>query len=638
MKRKLWTLLLALGAALALCVGAGATEQDDFSEALNISSSITLDSNVTYSGLLKVYKDFTIDLNGYVLEIPDGIYVAQGARLTIKDSSTELSEESRPTHKFSTPNLGGRWVLGESASGTEGEDYQTVTGGVITGGTGKQDPDHPTLSGGGVYVDGGGGVYVSGTFTMNGSSAITNCTTDIGETGGTGGGVWVEDTGTLTMNDNSAIRDCTARTGGGVTVNSGESRGQFIMNGGQITGCKATNDTGGGGIFNSGEVTMTGGEITNCTAKPPYPDVPESGGVRNQGPFTMSGGTIGADCTIFNLGGSGEIVFTISGDAKIYADIINCCSRLYADGGDVHGTVKNGYRDYPPGTDTVTRTMTLMAKWVQTHTVTFDTNGGSAVGPVIVDADSTVTEPIDPTKSGYNFGGWYKENTFQTPWNFDTDTVTANLTLYAKWNAIVCSDPTYAVSAPTAENGKVTVSPRYAERGERVTITVTPDEGYEPDSLTVTDSRGDALELTDLGGGRYRFTMPARRVEVKASFVKTVEVSPFADVATDDYYYEAVKWAVKNGITDGVGNDLFGPNQPCTRAQIVTFLWRAAGSPEPMGAGTFSDVPADSYFANAVAWAAANGVTEGVGSGLFAPDSDYTRGQIVTFLYRVYNK
>ena len=267
-----------------------------------------------------------------------------------------------------------------------------------------------------------------------------------------------------------------------------------------------------------------------------------------------------------------------------------------------------------------------------------DTDGGSAVGPVIVDANSTVTEPIDPTKSGYNFGGWYKENTFQTPWKFDTDTVTANLTLYAKWNAIVYSDPTYAVSAPAAENGKIAVSPRYAERGERATITVTPDEGYELDSLTVTDSRGDALELTDLGGGRYRFTMPARRVEVKASFVKTVEVSPFADVMIDAYYYEAVKWAVKNGITDGVGDKLFAPGQPCTRAQIVTFLWHAAGSPEPMGAGTFSDVPADSHFANAVAWAAANGITDGVGSGLFAPDSDCTRGQIVTFLYRVYNK
>ena len=319
------------------------------------------ENDFTYSGLLYVYSSLTIDLNGYMLEIPDGIYVAQGARLTIKDSSTELSEESRPTHKFSTPNANGRWVLDESASGTEGEDYQTVTGDVITGGTGKQDPDHPTLSGGGVYVDGGGN------FTMNGSSTITNCTTDTGITGGTGGGVWVEDTGTLTMNDNSAIRDCTARTGGGVTVNSGESRGQFIMNGGLITGCKASNDTGSGGIFNSGEVTMTGGEITNCTAKPPYPDVPESGGVRNQGPFTMSGGTIGADCTIFNLGGSREIVFTISGDAKIYAGITNCAD-INANGGSVCGEVKNGYRDYPPGTDTVTRTMTLMAKWVQTPT------------------------------------------------------------------------------------------------------------------------------------------------------------------------------------------------------------------------------------------------------------------------------
>lgn len=113
MKRKLWTLLLALGAALALCVGASATEQDDFSEAFNISGSITLDSNVTYSGLLKVYKDFTIDLNGYVLDIPDGIYAAQGARLTIRDSSTELSEESRPTHTNSahpTPTAAGCWT------------------------------------------------------------------------------------------------------------------------------------------------------------------------------------------------------------------------------------------------------------------------------------------------------------------------------------------------------------------------------------------------------------------------------------------------------------------------------------------------------------------------------------------------
>lgn len=112
---------------------------------------------------------------------------------------------------------------------------------------------------------------------------------------------------------------------------------------------------------------MTGGRITSCTAKPPYPDVPESGGVRNQGPFTMSGGTIEAGCTIFSIDSTGETVFTISGGAKINAGITNCAD-INANGGSVCGEVKNGYRDYPPGTDTVTRTMTLTAKWVQTLT------------------------------------------------------------------------------------------------------------------------------------------------------------------------------------------------------------------------------------------------------------------------------
>ena len=257
----------------------------------------------------------------------------------------------------------------------------------------------------------------------------------------------------------------------------------------------------------------------------------------------------------------------------------------------------------------------------------------------------------------------------------------------------------YYVSTPSkTENGTVTVSPRYADKGSTVTVTVKPDSGYVLGSLTVTDSKGNELTLTDKGDGKYTFTMPSGRVEVKASFVKEIETSPFADVATDAYYYEAVKWAVGKGITTGVGDNLFAPEQPCTRAQIVTFLWRAAGSPEPKGtaagmtdvvsgsyyekavawaiengvttgttattfspdatctraqavtflaralnakaasAAEFSDVPADSYFANAVAWASANGVTEGVGNGLFAPDNNCTRGQIVTFLFRAYNK
>ena len=262
------------------------------------------------------------------------------------------------------------------------------------------------------------------------------------------------------------------------------------------------------------------------------------------------------------------------------------------------------------------------------------------------------------------------------------------------------SDPTYSVSTPSkTKNGSVTVSPKSASKGDTVTVTVKPDSGYVLETLTVTDKNGNELTLKDKGNGKYTFTMPAGKVEVKATFMEDNSVlNFFYDVPNGAYFYEAVKWAVENGITTGVGNDLFAPEQPCTRAQIVTFLWRAAGSPEPKGtaagmtdvvsgsyyakavawaiengvttgttattfspdatctraqavtflaralnakaasAAEFSDVPTDSYFVDAVAWAAANGVTEGIGGGLFAPDNDCTRGQIVTFLYRAYNK
>ena len=261
-------------------------------------------------------------------------------------------------------------------------------------------------------------------------------------------------------------------------------------------------------------------------------------------------------------------------------------------------------------------------------------------------------------------------------------------------------DPTYSVSTPSkTEHGAVTVSPKSASKGDRVTVTVKPDSGYVLETLTVTDKNGNELTLKDKGNGKYTFTMPAGKVEVKATFMEDNSMlNFFYDVPNNAYFYEAVKWAVENGITTGVGNDLFAPEQPCTRAQIVTFLWRAAGSPEPKGAASgmsdvvsgsyyekavawaiengittgtttstfspdvtctraqavtflaralkakaasaaeFSDVPTDSYFADAVAWAAANGVTEGIGGGLFGSDNDCTRGQIVTFLYRAYNK
>ena len=164
------------------------------------------------------------------------------------------------------------------------------------------------------------------------------------------------------------------------------------------------------------------------------------------------------------------------------------------------------------------------------------------------------------------------------------------------------SDPTYAIEVgKDIRNGTVTANRRYAERGDTVTITVKPDDGFKLDDLTVTDKNGKELKLTDKGNGKYTFTMPASKVEIKATFVKEVETSPFSDVSTSAYYYEAVKWAQEKGITGGIGNGLFGPNQPCTRAQIVTFLWRAAGSPEPKAMSSFADVSTDAYYAKAVA-------------------------------------
>ena len=314
-----------------------------------------------------------------------------------------------------------------------------------------------------------------------------------------------------------------------------------------------------------------------------------------------------------------------------------------------------------------------------------------------VTVSRTVKFTLD--KNSHAFTGSIKAGSYTTVTATDTEPVEYTFTYSRPSSGSSSYDPTYSVTVDKTKNGSVTVSPKSASKGDTVTVTVKPDSGYVLETLTVTDKNGNELTLKDKGNGKYTFTMPAGKVEVKATFMEDNSMlNFFYDVPNNAYFYEAVKWAVKNGITTGVGNDLFAPEQPCTRAQIVTFLWRAAGSPEPKGAASgmtdvvsgsyyekavawaiengittgtttttfspdatctraqavtflaralkakaasaaeFSDVPTGSYFADAVAWAAANGVTEGIGGGLFGSDNDCTRGQIVTFLYRAYNK
>lgn len=259
-------------------------------------------------------------------------------------------------------------------------------------------------------------------------------------------------------------------------------------------------------------------------------------------------------------------------------------------------------------------------------------NGSSQYAMQVV--KDKASAPDTPVKSGYRFVGWYNGN---AKWNFDTP-VTENLTLTAKWEKIhtsVPSAPRYDVAVSDGAHGSVTVSPKSASKGSTVTVTVTPDKGYALETLAITDKNGNALDLTDQGGGQYTFTMPSGPVTVAATFMDdNTMLNFFVDVPAGAYYYDAVLWAAEGGIVTGTDAVHFSPDASCTRAQLVTFLWRAAGSPAVNYAMNFNDVDGGAYYAEAVRWAASEKVVEGTTAETFAPDAAVTRAQVVTMLYR----
>ena len=250
-----------------------------------------------------------------------------------------------------------------------------------------------------------------------------------------------------------------------------------------------------------------------------------------------------------------------------------------------------------------------------------------------VTVSRTVKFTLD--KNSHAFTGSIKAGSYTTVTATGTELVEYTFTYSRPYSGSSSYDPTYSVTVDKTENGSVTVSPKSASKGDTVTITVKPDSGYVLETLTVTDKNGNELTLKDKGDGKYTFTMPAGKVEVKATFMEDNSVlNFFYDVPNGAYFYEAVKWAVDKGITNGLSDTMFGPYESCTRAQIVTFLWRAAGSPEPKTASSFTDVSASAYYAKAVAWAIENGITNGMTETTFAPNATCTRGQSVTFLHR----
>ena len=290
-----------------------------------------------------------------------------------------------------------------------------------------------------------------------------------------------------------------------------------------------------------------------------------------------------------------------------------------------------------------------------TFTITFDPNGGTLSGGSTAQTgeNGKLASLPTPSRSGYTFDGWFTAAEGGNA--VSTDKVyTENTTLYAHWTEKSSTGgggggssggssggggggsiaPSASPVTPVkADGGSVSVNPSEATKGDTVTITVTPDAGYEVDQVNVTDKNGKEIPVKDLGGGRYSVTMPGSKVTVAASF-KAAGYA-FTDVPSGSYYADAVAWAVENGITGGISADTFAPNAACPRAQAVTFLWRVAGSPEPQSAETaFTDVKPGSYYEKAVAWAVENGITKGTSDTAFSPDAPCSRGQIVTFLWR----
>ena len=297
--------------------------------------------------------------------------------------------------------------------------------------------------------------------------------------------------------------------------------------------------------------------------------------------------------------------------------------------------------------------LTITAQWtVNQYTITYDLAGGTAEGnPNTYTIETGAFTLKNPTKSGYTFTGW--SGTGLDGENNMTVTIhtgsTGERSYTAHWRYNGGSSggsSSYPITVPSkTENGTVTVSPKNASAGSTVMITVKPDSGYVLETISVTDKNGNDLKLTDKngndlkltdkGGGKYTFTMPASKVEVKATFMEDNSVlNFFYDVPNDAYYYEAIKWAAENGVTGGVGNSLFAPNQPCTRAQIVTFLWRAAGSPVVNYLMPFTDVDEGAYYAEAVRWAASTGIVTGLTETTFGTDSVCTRAQAAAMIYR----
>ena len=270
------------------------------------------------------------------------------------------------------------------------------------------------------------------------------------------------------------------------------------------------------------------------------------------------------------------------------------------------------------------------------HIVTFDGNGGtSSVGSMTTTNQKLTSLPSASRSGSYSFDGWYTKKNGGTEITTDTE-FPADTTVYAHWTYTGGGGSSgysyYTIKATAGTGGSISPSGNVSVReGRDQTFTITPDKGYAVANVKIDGKSIGAVKS-------YTFENVSRTHTIEVIFMKAngnPQTGVFVDVATGSYYEDAVDWAVENGITQGTDDTHFSPDGICTRAQAVTFLWRAAGSPEPeTRAMPFTDVPVGSYYYDAVLWAVENGITKGTSDTTFSPNMTCTRAQIVAFLWR----
>ena len=567
----------------------------------------------------------------YYKTLADAVTAADNATVTLlKDVTANVTI---PADKTITLNLNGMTL-------TNVDDHTILNNGNLTiTGTGRVDNISHAK----------GALYNKGTVVINGGTFDRSQENGMNK-GESGQNSWytIKNVGTMTINDGATVQ----------TAGNNAALGKFsslVSNGYFNTNDYNTNKgleqpilTIDGGTFRGGlntiknddraRLTINGGTFSNY-----YQAV-----VQNHNIAEITGGTFTAASDantetygIYNCGCGADIDLgtltvsggTFTGATYAVAEVSSQNAIVNISGGQFAGTKAAIIKS-----STSNATIAISGGTFSSDPSVYVVGNGSANIVKRAGSEGAYTYTV-LAKSGLTSGVYLTDPSGALASNYYVSS-TANgvwtVSYSAPYSGGSSSDPTYSVSTPSkTENGSVTVSPKSASKGDTVTVTVKPDSGYVLETLTVTDKNGNELTLKDKGDGKYTFTMPAGKVEVKATFMEDNSVlNFFYDVPNDAYFYEAVKWAVDKGITNGLSDTMFGPYESCTRAQIVTFLWRAAGSPEPKTASSFTDVPANAYYAKAVAWAVENGITNGMTETTFAPDETCTRGQSVTFLYR----